>query len=143
MGKVVRWLEDLGIKIYHKPHILNTTRFNIHIRHSNDYVEMGPLDADPEGEMFYCYTSQIVEFNVPYEIITKVGQALKNHRGIGEERIAGNIDIATDVTNQFTMQRHMFADDLSWEKCKFRIEFRVHHTFNSECETTHDEEHKN
>jgi hypothetical protein len=130
MGTVVRWIEDLGVVIHHKPHILQTTSFDIHVRHTNDYVEMGPLYDDPEGEMFYCYTSQTVQFDVPYEIMTKVGQALKNNQSIGEERIANNIEIATDVTNQFIMEDHVHLDDWNWEKCKFSIEFRVHHTFN-------------
>ena len=132
MGTVVRWLEDLGIVIYHKRHILQTTVFDIHIRHSNDYVEMGPLDDDPEGERFYCYTSQPVQFEVPYEIRPTVGQALKNNQCIGDERIGDNIEIATDMTNQFTMQKHVHHNDWNWEKCEFSIEFRIHHTFNEE-----------
>jgi hypothetical protein len=130
MGKVVSWLEDLGIVIYHKTHILETTVLDIHIRHANNYVDMGPLDDDPEGEMFYCYTSQTVEFDVPFDIMGKVGQALKNNQSIGKERIADNIEVDTDVTNQYIMQEHIFADDWSWEKFGFTIEFRVHHTFN-------------
>ena len=79
--------------------------------------------------MFYCYTSQVVDFDVPYEIITKVGLALKNNQGLSKERIADNIEVATNITNQFTMQNHIFADDWNWEKCSFEIEFHIHHVF--------------
>jgi len=130
METVVSWLEDLGIIIHHKPHILQTTIFDIHIRHSNDYVESGPLDHDPKGEMFYCYTSQTVKFDVPYSIMSKVGQALKDNQSIGEERIASNIEIATDVTNQYIMEDRVHHNDWNWEKCEFSIEFRVYHKFN-------------
>jgi hypothetical protein len=129
MTKAVEFLEDLGIVIYHQTHILEDTKLNIHIRHDNDYVEMGPLENDPEGEMFHVYTAQNVEFSVPCEKLSSVMQAIKEHRSIGQKRIADNVRIETDVCNQFTMQRHIFANDYNWEKVEIRLEFRVYHEF--------------
>lgn len=129
MIEVVKWLEALGIVINYKSHILETTAIDIHTRHANDYVELGSGFKDPEGKMFYCFTSQTVEFSVPYEILTSVMVAMKNHRDMGKQRIAENIEIDTDVGNQFTMQKHMLADDWNWEKCTMKIKFHIHHSW--------------
>jgi hypothetical protein len=129
MTKAVQWLEDNGIVIWHKRHILRSTQLNLHIRHDNDYIEVGPLTNDPNGEMFHCYTSQLVEFDVPCELLPKIMLAVKNHQGISSKRIADNITIETDVTNQFIMQNHIYANDYSWKKVKISLEFRVSHKF--------------
>jgi len=127
MVKIVGWLEELGIKIFHKTHILQNTQLDLHIRHDNDYVEMGPFTEDPYGELWHVYTAQLVDFDVPCDLLPKVMQAVKGHQSIGEKRIANNICIHTDVTNQFTMQKHIFADDYNWEKVNISLEFRVYH----------------
>jgi hypothetical protein len=129
MTKAVEFLEDLGIVIGYKNHILQDTKLNIHIRHDNDYVEMGPLENDPEGKMFHVYTAQNVEFDVPCDKLSSVMQAIKLHRSIGQKRIADNVRIETDVCNQYTMQKHIFANDYSWEKIRLNLEFRVYHEF--------------
>jgi hypothetical protein len=129
MTKVVQWLEDQGVVINHKRHILQSTQLNLHIRHDNDYIEVGPYTDDPNGEMFHCYTAQVVRFDVPCELLPKVMLAVKEHQGIGQKRIADNIQIKTHVTNQFIMQKHIFANDYSWKKVEITLEFRVYHEF--------------
>jgi len=129
MTKVVKWLENMGIVIFSSRHILLSTCLDIHIRHDNDYIEMGPHTPDPEGVMFHVYTSQDVRFDVSCSKLSKVMRACKDHHFTGKKRIAKNVLLHTDVTNQFTMQKHLFANDFNWKKVELSLEFRVHHEF--------------
>ena len=129
MTKVVDWLEKQGLPIFYRTSILQTTKLDICIRHDNDYIEIGPHISDPDGKMFHVYTTQTVAFDVPCEKLSDFMKTVKQHQSIGKKRIAPNIEIRTDVTNQFTMQKHIFTNDYDWDKMEIRLEFRIYHEF--------------
>jgi hypothetical protein len=121
MKKVVQWFKDEGIEISWTTRILETTILDIHIRHDNDYVELGWVDDDPEGLKFHCFTSQVVQMQIPMDMITKIMCKLK------DGKIGDGVILETDINNQFTMQRHMYASDYRWKHIEFHLEFRVYH----------------
>ena len=129
MTKVIDWLEGQGIAISYRTSILQSTQLDICIRHDNDYIEIGPNTPDPDGKMFHVYTPQTVAFDVPCEKLSSLMKAVKQHQIIGKKRIAPNIEICTDVTNQYTMQKHIFANDYSWDKVEITLEFHIYHEF--------------
>ena len=93
MIKVVDWIEEtLQIKIDYKHHILKTTCVDFHMRHDNDYIEMGPHTDDPEGKLFHFYSSQDVEIPVPIDRLGEVLAEINEHQSIGKKRIADNVE---------------------------------------------------
>ena len=129
MVKVLDWLEKQGIVLFYRDNIIGSTVLDLHIRHDNDYIEMGPNTDDPDGVMFHVYTKQNVKFDVPLDKLSHLMKAVKEHQSIGKKRIAPHISIETDVGNQFIMQKHIFANDYSWEKVEISLEFRIYHEF--------------
>ncbi len=132
MKIVVAWIKthlNLNIDEYYERHVLNTTVTDIHIRHDNDYVEMGPLDDDPHGILYHVYTSQVLQLNISIEKWTQVLKTISNHQFIGKYRIHKDIIIETDVGNHFTLQNHIEYIDYNFNHMSISIEFRIYHKF--------------
>ena len=130
MKQVLRWASNRGAEI-DKYDIARTER-NTHVKfciyHANDTIEMGPNFTDPEDKMWSLYSEEDWEFKVQNCRVAEFLNHVKNHQSIGKSRVANNIIIDTDISNQFTMEKRLRHDYFDhFEYTHIKLTFHIYH----------------
>jgi hypothetical protein len=85
-------------------------------------------EEDPDNTMYYVWTEEEYQFKVPFDKLQHMIETLKDHQGIGKNRIGSNIVIQTSVTNQFAMHKRLSLTDYDGvEHVTLKLEFRIYH----------------
>jgi len=125
MQKIMDFLKEHGADHWWDNYRLRKG-LELHVRHANDYIEMGALDEDPDDVLYYIWTQEDFDFKVPFHRLQDMLKALKDNQGMSKNRIADNIKIETYVTNQFTMEKRIRCEDYAMDKVTLNIQFRIY-----------------
>jgi hypothetical protein len=126
MQKVHEFLAEHGADHWHDKYRCYHG-IDIQVHHANEYIECGPHDEDPDDILYYVYTAETYAFKVPFSKLQGMLKALKEMQGLSHTRIADDVRVETDITNQFIMEKRIHCDDYGLEKLTLRIEFWVYH----------------
>jgi len=109
---------------------MERTAIDIKIRHDNDYVEMGPLDDDPEGKMFHIITKYETSIEFAASDISRITKMLE---GFSNEAL--EVEGLENVSLEFyDWERKLSAkwDEVGHNKPVLTLElvFEIHHSAN-------------
>ena len=138
--KVAKWFDKIGCKTSFSfwcktdmdllERVGLITNFDIEVSHSNDYIECGPHDEDPTGEMFYIRTFFGIEINPKPEDLDWVIKSLEAFDWLveGSKRPKGMGNIHLKDFDRWNIK--ITRDRLS-EKLKISLKFSVDHSWGS------------
>jgi len=132
MKRAIRWARNHGAEFDELDikRIERNTHVKFCIYHANDTIECGCHFAD-EGtldKMWSMYSEEDWEFKVQNCRIAEFLNHVKNHQSIGKSRVANNIIIDTDISNQFTMEKRLRHDYFDhFEYTHIKLTFHIYH----------------
>lgn len=127
-----QYLKKRGITLepgyWEKEQYMRRTHINLKIMHDNDYIEVGPSIADPEGVMFNVFTIEKTSVKFPAKLYTETIKILQN---LSDKLLEGCDDIPKRLHpirfDFFSWTRDLESSGLDDKNLELRIVFKVYH----------------
>lgn len=143
-AKIELWLNQIRCETLHTSYarkgikslckeLTKKTRFEIEVRHDNDYIEIGPNINDPKGEMFYIITPFRVAAKFKPENMLYVTQQLEL---FSKRDLPINIKLDKVSLSFYSHQRKIECGDLGCSarygiKLAYDLKFEIKHVWKS------------
>lgn len=102
---------------------MQRTILDLSIRHDNDYIEMWNLTDDPEGKMFYIFTTEKMKIEFAahkYDAVVKFMEAFADRENVPKE-------LEHVRTEFYSWQRKIFVPTIPDDKLIIPCTFRIYH----------------